>query len=175
MKITITGTPGVGKTTVAEALAQKIQLPLYNLSELVKEKGFFTEKDEKRGSFVVDEKKLLDFFKDKDSFIAEGLIAHYIPSNLCVVLRVNPSLISVRLKNRGYPVKKVRENQEAERLSIIVTEALELSRAKRTVLIDTTNRSVEEVVNLILKAIEGEDIFDDVDWLENEIIGNKNS
>jgi adenylate kinase len=175
LRITITGTPGVGKTTVSRALASVLDLPLYNLSELVKEKELYTEKDEDRDAFIVDEKKLLEFFKEKKNFIAEGLIAHYIPSDICVVLRVNPSLIPIRLKDRGYPVGKIRENQEAERLSIIVTEALELSRAKRTILIDTTNRTVEEVVNLILKAIEGEDIFEDVDWLEDEITGNKNS
>ena len=68
MRITITGTPGVGKTTVSRSLASVLDLPLYNLSELVKEKELYTEKDEDRDAFIVDEKKLLEFFKEKKNF-----------------------------------------------------------------------------------------------------------
>ena len=174
MRITITGTPGCGKTTVAKLLSEQTGIPVFHLSDLIKEKGFYTDYDKERKAYVTDEEKLVDFFREKENFIAEGLVAHYIPSDLCIILRVNPSELSKRLAGRGYSPLKVAENVEAEKLAVIATEAFENPRAPRIAHIDTTNRTPEEVVRLILKVIEGEEVFDDVDWLEEQGNSYKN-
>ena len=174
MKITITGTPGCGKTTVAKLLSELTGIPVFHLSNLIREKGFYTEYDEKRDAYVTDVEKLTEFFKGKEKFIAEGLVAHYIPSDLCIILRVNPSELPKRLAGKEYSPHKVSENVEAERLAVIATEVFENPRAPRIAHIDTTNRTPEEVVNLILKCMEGEEVFDDVDWLEEQGNSYKN-
>ncbi len=58
--IVITGTPGTGKTTHAELLAQESPVPLkhINVGELVKEKGLHEEYDEEWQSYTVDEDKV---------------------------------------------------------------------------------------------------------------------
>jgi adenylate kinase len=169
LRIAITGTPGVGKTTVGKLLAKELNLPLFNLTELIKEEGLYSEYDEKRDAFVVEPKRLKDFFKDKGSFVAEGLVAHYLPSDYLVILRAHPEELARRLLPRGYSREKVEENVEAEKLAVVATEALELGNFKRVIHLDTTGREPREVVELILSAIkEDRELFEDVDWLEGE-------
>jgi len=173
MRIAITGTPGTGKTTVSKILSERLGLPLYNLSELIKERGLYTEYDSDRDSYVVDTEKLREFFSDRDSFIAEGLVSHYLPAEFVVVLRTNPSVLRERLKGRNYREEKVEENVEAERIGFIATEVFENPMGRKVIQIDTTNRSPEEVADLIERALRGEEIFDEIDWLEDEAGGNQ--
>ena len=56
-----TGTPGVGKTTLSEEVAQKTGLKHINVSELVKEKGIGEKpKNAEDDTLDVDEDRLLD-------------------------------------------------------------------------------------------------------------------
>ena len=72
LKLTITGTPGTGKSTVARILSKKLGLPIYNISEVVREEELYSEFDERRDAFIVDIEKLENFFEDKKDFIAEN-------------------------------------------------------------------------------------------------------
>jgi adenylate kinase len=167
LRIGITGTPGVGKSTVAKLLAERLGLTLYDLSRLVKERELYSSYDEKRDAFEVDVERLREFFEGKDDFIAEGLIAHYIPVDWLVILRASPETVKERLKERPYSDGKIDENAEAERFAVIATEAFENPLFKKVVHIDTTNRSSQEVAELVERAIkEGEEFFEEVDWLE---------
>lgn len=56
--IIITGTPGVGKTTHAEALAEKTGLKHISVNQLVKDKGCHEGWDEEYQSWIVDEDKV---------------------------------------------------------------------------------------------------------------------
>lgn len=58
--IIITGTPGTGKTTHAQMLAEESPTPLkhINVGDLVKEKGLHEEYDEEWQSYTVDEDKV---------------------------------------------------------------------------------------------------------------------
>ena len=62
--ILLTGTPGTGKTTHAQLLAQQSPVPLkhINVGELVKEKGLYENFDEEWQSYIVDEDKAGFFF-----------------------------------------------------------------------------------------------------------------
>ncbi len=175
MRITITGTPGTGKTSVARALSQKLGVPLYSLSEIVEKHGLFSSYDEKREAYIVDIEKLINFFSDKKHFIAEGLVAHHIPSDLCIVLRASPTEIEKRLKTRNYSKEKVKENVESELLAVIATEAFQEPKAPTVCQIDTTDRTIEEVVELVERCIKGKRIVEDVDWLEEQEHSNKST
>lgn len=59
--IVITGTPGVGKTTHAEQLAQATGLKHLSVNQIVKDEGFHEGKDEETGSWIVDEDKVCLF------------------------------------------------------------------------------------------------------------------
>ena len=56
--IVITGTPGVGKTTHAEQLAQATGFTHISVNQIVKDEGFHEGKDEETGSWIVDEDKV---------------------------------------------------------------------------------------------------------------------
>jgi adenylate kinase len=56
--IVITGTPGVGKTTHAEQLAQAAGFTHLSVNQIVKDEGFHEGKDEETGSWIVDEDKV---------------------------------------------------------------------------------------------------------------------
>ena len=54
MIILITGTPGVGKTTVSSILVEKTGAYLVDINKLVDEKHLYTGIDEERGYKIVD-------------------------------------------------------------------------------------------------------------------------
>ena len=58
--IIITGTPGTGKSTHAQLVANESPVPLrhINVGDLVKEKGLFEDYDEEWQSYTVDEDKV---------------------------------------------------------------------------------------------------------------------
>ena len=175
LKVTITGTPGTGKTTVSKIVADKLNLPLFELSEVIKKNRLYTSYDEKRDSFVVDVEALREFFEERSGFVAEGVVAHYIPSDVLVILRLNPKEVKKRLEKRGYSLEKIEENVEAEKLAVLATEACNHPPAPRILHIDATDKTPEELAELILIGIKGKEIFDEVDWLEDEITGSEDT
>ena len=71
--ILITGTPGTGKTTHAQLLAQLSPEPLQyiNIGDLVKEKGLHEGFDEEWQSYIVDDDKVC-FFKSNPKGYLDG-------------------------------------------------------------------------------------------------------
>lgn len=162
MIITLTGTPGTGKTTISEAL----NLPVIHLTEFVKEKGLGQQKEE----FEVDIDAMVQALDEEveryDDVVIEGHLAHYYPSDICFVLRCDPAVLDERLEERDYSEAKVRENLESEALDIVLAQAVEYQGT--VVEIDTTSLSKEEVAGKIEKKIEGlpevEPEYGKVDW-----------
>lgn len=60
--IIITGTPGVGKTTHCEVLAERTGLKHISVNDIVKEKECHDGWDEEYQSWIVDEDKVSFFF-----------------------------------------------------------------------------------------------------------------
>jgi len=160
--ITVTGTPGTGKTTVSEAL----DLPVIHLTEFVKERGLGEQKDE----FEVDIDSMVQALDEEteeyDGVVIEGHLAHYYQSDICFVLRCNPEVLDERLEERDYSESKVRENLESEALDIVLAQAVE--HQETVVEIDTTDMSTEEVVEEIEGKIEEwpdvETDYGEADW-----------
>jgi len=77
------------------------------------------------------------------------------------VLRANPIVLAERLKQKGFPPQKIKENVEAETLDIILAEAIELCEVVYEV--DRSGKSIEEVAPLVRAIIDAE--------LEGESVG----
>ncbi len=151
MLITITGTPGTGKTVVAKELAHLLGYNLISLADLVREGKISSTYDKKRKTRIVDEEKLDDeirkFIDANKSYVIEGGLGHYVKSSLCVVLRANPKILENRMKQREWPREKISENLKAEILDAIVIEARDINDT--IIEVDTSRRSPKSTALLI--------------------------
>jgi adenylate kinase len=172
MIITITGSPGTGKTRVAEELGRLTGIDVVSLTVLVRSKKIRSEYDRKMKTYIVDEsaldkdiRKIIDV---KKNHIIEGLLAHFIKSDLCVVLRTNPEVLEKRLAKRRWTKEKVRENLQAEILDAITIEATGGNR--KIMEIDTSKKTPESTAKLIAKILASKSskkfAAGRVDWME---------
>ncbi|EYC08456.1 hypothetical protein Y032_0066g3776 [Ancylostoma ceylanicum] len=58
--ILITGTPGTGKSTLGQEIANRLQFDFIEVGKEVREHGLVEEFDERLNCHVLDEEKLLD-------------------------------------------------------------------------------------------------------------------
>ncbi len=150
MRIGITGTPGTGKTSIAKEMSRISGIKLVDLELFLKkcEIGF----DEKRGSRIIDEKKLSRLFNIKGGFVVESHLAHFLRNlDVCIVLVCGIRELKKRLEKRGWKKEKINENLEAERMKICLGEAMD--RKQNILVYDTTGKKAEEVAKEILKKI----------------------
>ncbi|QSZ66597.1 adenylate kinase [Methanofollis aquaemaris] len=162
MMVGITGTPGTGKSTVAEVLADRGRRVVH-ATETVG--PFVLGDDPERDTMVVDAEAWAAAFEPVDG-VVEGHLAHLLPCDRIVVLRCRPDLLEERLAARGYAREKVRENAEAEALDVILIETLDLFPAERVLEVDVTALGPEEVADLIEGFMDGTvaPSFGTVDW-----------
>ncbi|RKF62696.1 Adenylate kinase isoenzyme 6-like protein HBR1 [Erysiphe neolycopersici] len=129
--IIITGTPGVGKTSHCEVLAQNTGLTHISINDIIKDQGFHEGYDEKYKSWIVDEDKLLDYIEDmvkEGGCIIDWHACDLFPKSwidLVIVLRVNSTLLYDRLTARNYPDAKLQENLDVEIMEVLLQEARE--------------------------------------------------
>ncbi len=126
MLVAITGTPGVGKSTVSKILAQKFSV--IDIHSYAEQHGLFEEFDEEAGSYNVDVEKLNDSIMSedlgKDTVFLDGHLSHFVDCDIIIVMRCEPRKIYERLKARGYDENKIRENVQAEVLDVILGESM---------------------------------------------------
>jgi adenylate kinase len=180
--ILVTGTPGVGKTTVSHKLASKLDAMYVGVTELVKKQKLVTSVDEDRQTLVADTEKVS---KQLQQILAntEGRViieGHYVVDvvskkdvNTVFVLRRDPRELKSALETRGYEEKKLWENLAAEILDVCLWDALSVCGADKVCEIDVSDKTVEAVVEEIMLVLEKREECRHgiVDWLgklENE-------
>ncbi|KAL9640480.1 MAG: hypothetical protein Q9164_000230 [Protoblastenia rupestris] len=129
--IIITGTPGVGKTSHCERLAESTGLKQLSINKVVKERGCHAGWDEEYKSLIVDDDKLLDSLEDEvplGGYILDWHACDLFPQSwidLVVVLRTDSTKLYDRLKARDYPERKLQENLDSEIMEVLLEEARE--------------------------------------------------
>ena len=154
MRIALTGTPGTGKTTVAQRL--DTDLDVVHLNDVVREEGLTTGHDEERDSAVVDIDAVLSWLSGREDVLFESHLAHQFAADRVVVLRCHPEQLDDRLAEDGVPADSVAENAESEALDVVLTEAVEHHGTERVYEIDTTGEAVETVVSAVEAVIDGQ-------------------
>ncbi len=169
--IAITGTPGVGKSTVAKIL-QKKGYKVFSVNELAEELDCIIGEDE--SCKIVDVDVLAEKIGGvlpKGIVFLEGHLSHLLDPDKIIVLRCNPIVLKERLKVKGWREEKVLENVEAEIVDSILIEALETG--KEVYEIDTTNMKPEDVADFIEKIVKGDKEVKErfkpgkVDWIKH--------
>lgn len=155
MILALTGTPGTGKTSVADALGEKTGWRVIHLNQLAQEKDLYSGYDEERECKVVDMKALEKEVKKQSklhNLIIEAHYSHSLPCDVVIALRTSPEELRERMKEKGWKKEKVEENILSEIMEVCNIESLE--EGKKTIEMDTTGKEPEEVVEGIIKQLK---------------------
>jgi adenylate kinase len=169
VRLAVTGTPGTGKTTVAERA--DVDLEVVHLNDVVHERGLTTGHDEERDSAVADLAALAAHLDGREDVLFESHLAHHFEADRVAVLRCHPEELAERLHDRGEPPSKVDENAGAEALDVVLAEAVERHGEDSVYEIDTTDATVEETAAAVEAVVAGErdpavGVVSFVDYLE---------
>lgn len=173
--ILVTGTPSVGKTTLAQQLANRLNALYINLTDYAKENKLTLGEDKDRNTTIVDEEKMRTALADainrsEKSVVIDGhYAASVVPNSLAThvfVLRRNPKELKLLMQKNGWSQAKISENLSAEILDVCLVEALQTHKGKVCEL-DITGKPVEETVAEVLAVLRGEKkcFCGFVDWL----------
>ena len=175
--ILVTGTPCVGKTSVARLLASKLDALYVNLTELAVRENLISGKDEERDSIIVDKNRMRHKIReiiegcDQNDIVIDG---HYavsvVPKKFVTyvfVLRRDPVELRKFMEQCGFSGRKLWENLASEILDVCLVDALNVHGKEKVCELDVTGKSVEEVISEILDVLGGhkECHVGVVDWL----------
>jgi len=176
--ILITGTPCVGKTSVARLLAERLNAVYLNLTEFATKNNLVIGADERRsGSLIVDERrlkkavsKLISEAGEQNVVIDGHYAASIVPKKLVTrafVLRRDPIELRGFMEKAGFSGNKLWENLASEILDVCLVDALNNYGKKMVCEIDVTGKSVKDVVEDILAILNGSKKcrIGVVDWL----------
>ncbi|CAI5506429.1 unnamed protein product [Closterium sp. Naga37s-1] len=127
--VLITGTPGTGKTSTSQLLAEATGLRHVNVGDLVRQKELHDGWDDEYDCFVLDEDKVVDELEESMSaggVVVEHHSCDFFPErwfDLVVVLQTDNSVLYDRLHARGYTGKKLQSNMECEIMQVLLEEA----------------------------------------------------
>ena len=176
MIVALTGTPGIGKTSVANILKEK-GYDVVDITKIASENDFFVGVDERRDSKIVDvdvlNKYVEENYKDADIVFVDGHLSHLLRCvDKVIVLRCHPDALRKRLSKKGWSEEKIKENLEAEILDVILCEAVEAHSEKDIFELNTTGNTVDSVASQVMEIIkEGfknmkKYNIGDIDWSE---------
>lgn len=174
--IVISGTPGTGKTTLAKHLSYAIGADYLSLTRYVKEHRLHRGVDRKRRTKIVDLARTRTSLQRRlantrawivvDSHLPEGIIPKKF-ARVAVVLRCHPRILEHRLRKKRWGARKIRENVLAEILDSCLLAAINYYGTRRTIQIDTSNKSTRACVNAVQSALTGKHARRQakIDWL----------
>ncbi|MFQ5920672.1 MAG: adenylate kinase family protein [Nitrososphaerales archaeon] len=174
----ITGSPGVGKHTVAKTVAERLDLELIDINTVAMKSSAIIARDEI--SYVVDPKKLARALrkeirtkttKKKKNCLVVGHLAPYVLSRrdpeMVVVIRRSPYELRRVYARRGYDGQKIRDNMTSEIIGILVFDAVKKFGKDKVVEVDCTakkpKRVADEIISMVKRRQKGS--LGSIDWL----------
>jgi adenylate kinase len=161
--ILVTGTPCVGKTTIARQLSKKLDALYINLTELAEKENLTIGRDKERKTTIIDENKMRKKLREtidtteKSNIIIDGhYAAAVVPKSHMThifVLRRNPVELRTFMEKCGFQGPKLWENLASEILDVCLVEALSEHEKEKVCELDVTGKTVENVVTEILAVL----------------------
>ncbi|MFH1133877.1 MAG: adenylate kinase family protein [Nanoarchaeota archaeon] len=157
MRLAITGTPGVGKSSLADELSLLLGTKVIHLTQYIKRHRLAEAYDSKRESMVIDPKALEKSLRanlPKGGYIVEGHLSQTLPPHFfdaCILLRCQTDILRKRLSARRYSPEKIQENLDCELLDVCGHEA---RVGKHRVLVaDSTRATPRALANKVFMAL----------------------
>ena len=174
--ILFTGTPAVGKSTIARRLAEELKGVYVDLTTLAEKEHLIVEVDEARHTSVIDEAKMRRKLRNminqaKTDVVIDGHYASAVTPKAAVtnvfVLRRNPVQLREIMRKRGYDDAKQKENLEAEILDVCLFEALSKQEKSKVCELDVSGKTADETLDEVLSVLTGKRgcSVGVVDWL----------
>jgi adenylate kinase len=161
----ITGTPCVGKTTIARQLAAQLDALYVNLTELAKKDNLIQDEDAERKTTIINENRMRHRLKEiidqteKTNVVIDGHYAAAVVPKTHVtrifVLRRNPVELREFMEKCGFSGDKLWENLASEILDVCLVEALREQEAEKTCELDVTHKTVAKVVAEMMQVLGG--------------------
>jgi adenylate kinase len=174
MRVALTGTPGTGKTTVADQLALEMPVDVVHLNTSIHRCELTKRTDKARGTHVVDLEAVASWLDERtppsetETVVIESHLAHLFDVDRVVVLRCSPDHLRTRLETRENPsqlhntakapemvTQSAYENAEAEALDLILSGAVERHGLDNVYEVNTTDRNPELVASDVAAVIRG--------------------
>jgi len=177
MIITISGTPGSGKSTVAKALAGKLGLKYYSVGDFRREaaakKGMTINEYNKLGEDDFSTDNEVDEWQKKslakeDNFIIDGRLSfHFIPNSIKVFLKVKQEVAAERIFNEKREKEKFKSLKEALE-SIKKRHESDIKRYRKyyninpfderhyDIVVDTSDITIQEMVDKVAERIKSQ-------------------
>jgi adenylate kinase len=162
--ILITGTPSVGKTTIAKLLTTKLDALYINLTEFTIKQSLILGEDKRRKTKIIDEEKTRIKITEnigateKTNIIVDGHYAAAVVPKPYVtrvfVLRRNPVELRRFMEKRGFSEAKLWENLASEILDVCLVEALSEQDKEKVCELDVTGRTPENVAREVIVILE---------------------
>ena len=174
--ILISGTPGVGKSTVSRLLARQLTAIHVNISRLAEREQLIDGEDQGRGTLIADTDGLSTRIRSilrrsESDVIVDGHYAVDVvqPSDVHVVfvLRRDPDELKSILDERGFTGNKLWENLSAEILDVCLWDSIVTCGEDKVCEIDVSGKNIEETVDEILLTLNKKKKLriGRVDWL----------
>lgn len=159
--IALTGTPGVGKTSLARLLRRK-GVRVLDGNRLARNAGAIVGLDQRRDSKIVDPKRVARHLRRARRTGSPTLIdshwAHEVPGlGAAIVLRLRPAMLRQRLARRGWSRSKIAENVEAEGLGVILAETAHRLPRRRVAELDVTGLTAARVARRLRPFLRNRD------------------
>jgi adenylate kinase len=175
----ITGTPGVGKHTVAESLSNFLDnASVLDINKIIFSENLLTISSHDAEGLEVDTDRTRDHFslilsegKSQNSIIVGHLAPYVIDSklvDLVIILRRSPYELKKIYDERSYSPSKTKDNMNAEILGIISYDSSKTFEfSKLSELINSINILPSLSAQKIITMISNEKLrsFGEVDWL----------
>ncbi|CAK1602382.1 unnamed protein product [Parnassius mnemosyne] len=156
--ILVTGTPGVGKSTICKMLSERTKFTWREVSKLAEEYNCLDEYDPEYQCPFLNEDKLLDVMEGmmlKGGNIVDYHGSEFFPERWfdgVFVIRTTNTTLYDRLKERGYSGKKLEDNIQCEIFETLLEEAQ--SSYKPEIVKELQNDTQEQLLTNIDTIVE---------------------